>query len=114
MKRGGWKMTMWVSLFIGGFLLTVWVVQLLWNWLIPGIFGLAAINFYQAFGLLILCRILFKGIFFWHQGNPLNNRWANRHWKAKWNVMSDEDKEKFKQKMREKCSWYGSTDQKEG
>jgi uncharacterized membrane protein YgcG len=35
------------------------VVQWLWNWLLPEIFGLRTITFWQALGLLALCRILF-------------------------------------------------------
>jgi Ca2+/H+ antiporter, TMEM165/GDT1 family len=37
------------------------VVMLLWNWLAPELFGLKPITFWQAFGLLALCRILFGG-----------------------------------------------------
>ena len=33
---------------------------LLWNWLMPQIFGLPQINLLEAFGILILCKILFK------------------------------------------------------
>jgi hypothetical protein len=39
-----------------------WAVQLLWNWLIPEIFGLRRLSYWQAGGLLVLCWILFKGI----------------------------------------------------
>ena len=35
-------------------------VMLLWNWLIPEIFGLPIINFWQAIGLNLLSTILFK------------------------------------------------------
>src|SRR5438132_4733665 len=37
------------------------VVMLLWNWLAPALFGLRLITFWQAIGLLALCRILFGG-----------------------------------------------------
>ena len=37
------------------------VVSHLWNWLMPGIFGWHEITFWQALGLLALCRILFGG-----------------------------------------------------
>lgn len=37
-----------------------WVVMLLWNWLMPAIFGLPTIGFWKAWGLLILAHILFK------------------------------------------------------
>lgn len=36
-------------------------VLLLWNWLMPSIFGLAKISLVQAWGLSALCSILFKG-----------------------------------------------------
>ena len=32
----------------------------LWNWLMPEIFGLSEITFWQAIGLNILCTILFR------------------------------------------------------
>ena len=37
-------------------------VMLLWNWLLPLLFGWHLITFWQALGLLALCRILFGGI----------------------------------------------------
>jgi len=36
-------------------------VMLLWNWLMPDIFGLKRLTYWQAWGLLLLCSILFKG-----------------------------------------------------
>jgi hypothetical protein len=35
-------------------------VMLLWNWLAPALFGLKEIEWLQAWGLLVLCGILFK------------------------------------------------------
>jgi hypothetical protein len=37
------------------------VVMLLWNWLLPPLFGWPVVTFWQALGLLALCRILFGG-----------------------------------------------------
>jgi hypothetical protein len=46
-----------------GFLaLCGWIVMLLWNWLMPDIFGLKQLNYWQAWGLLALSSILFKGM----------------------------------------------------
>ena len=39
-------------------LLTV-PLMLLWNWLVPTIFGLKTINIIEAFGMLVMCQILF-------------------------------------------------------
>jgi membrane protein implicated in regulation of membrane protease activity len=41
---------------IGGF-----VVRELWNWLLPPLFGLPSVTFWQALGVLALSRILFGG-----------------------------------------------------
>jgi hypothetical protein len=46
-----------VFLFIGGVL-----VQWLWNWLLPDIFGVRRVTFWEALGLLALSRILFGGV----------------------------------------------------
>ena len=42
--------------FIGGE-----IVMRLWNWLLPTLFGWRQITFWQAVGILALCRILFGG-----------------------------------------------------
>lgn len=39
------------------------IVKLLWNWLMPAIFGITTITFFQAFGLIVLARLLVGG---WH------------------------------------------------
>jgi hypothetical protein len=38
------------------------IVQQLWNWLLPSLFGWRQLTFWQALGLLALCRILFGGV----------------------------------------------------
>lgn len=61
--RGKWMFI--VPLAILGILLVIaiggGVVMLLWNWLVPPLFGWPQVTFWQAFGLLALCRILFGG-----------------------------------------------------
>lgn len=44
------------------------VVMLLWNWLMPVIFNLPIISFWQAWGLVLLSHILFKS--FNHPNHP--------------------------------------------
>ena len=46
----------------GLFALFGFVTMLLWNWLMPEIFGLTTITYWQSWGLLILSCILFKGL----------------------------------------------------
>ena len=47
-----------------------WFVQLLWNWLMPAIFGLGIITYWQAFGLVILGKLIFGGIGGGHGHRP--------------------------------------------
>jgi len=37
------------------------LLMLLWNWLMPEIFGLPVINYWQGWGLILLSHLLFKG-----------------------------------------------------
>jgi hypothetical protein len=43
-----------------GFFIKPAILMLLWNWLMPGIFGLAAIGYFKAFGFYLISRILFS------------------------------------------------------
>ena len=69
------------------------VVQLLWNWLMPMLFGLPAVTFWQAVGILALSRILFGGIGM--GGHRSRRRWGRD--------MSPDERERFRQKMRDRC-----------
>ena len=43
-----------------GFFIQPAIVMLLWNWLMPTLFGLPPITFLQSLGLLIMSRIIIK------------------------------------------------------
>lgn len=77
--------------FIGGEL-----VLRLWNWLTPALFGWKPITFWQAIGLLVLCRILFGGCGF-RGGRGSHSR---RRMAARWDRMTPEEREKFRQSFR--------------
>ena len=68
------------------------VVMLLWNWLLPPLFGWPQITLLQAFGLLVLCRILFGGFGKGGGGG------GHQNYKCK----SPEDAERFRERMRER------------
>ena len=78
--------------FIGGE-----IVKLLWNWLTPPLFGWRTITFWQALGLLALCRILFGGLGLHRSGGGFRRRMEER-----WNVMTPEERERHRQRIREK------------
>lgn len=70
------------------------VVMHLWNWLLPALFGLRQVTFWQALGLLALCRILFGG-FGLHGGGPRSN--IRRRIAERWEQMTPEEREKCRQ-----------------
>jgi hypothetical protein len=84
-------------------------VMELWNNLIPDIFHLGAITFGQAMGLFVLCKILFgfgKGGRGW--GGRGGAPWMRQRMEERFKSMTPEQKEKFKQKMRDRsCGPWG-------
>lgn len=44
--------------------LAAWVIMLLWNWLLPNLLSVPEITYWKAFGLGLLCSILFGRINF--------------------------------------------------
>lgn len=86
------------------------VVRLLWNWLLPPLFGWREIGFWQALGLLALCRILFGGLGgHHHRGGGVRRRMAER-----WGRMSPEERERFRQGMRARCGFGPSPSEGQG
>jgi hypothetical protein len=102
-----WKWVFIVPLAILAMLLFTFIggeiVMRLWNWLVPALFGWRQITFWQALGLLILCRILFGG-----------HRWRGpgrhnfRRMKERCQPRTPEEREQFRQRVRE-CFGFGPT-----
>jgi hypothetical protein len=87
------------------------VVMLLWNWLLPPLFGWPQITFWQGLGLLALCRILFGG---WasHGGGHrsgvrrrvcgrIDERLAERL-----DEMTPEERERLRQRLRDRFGFH--------
>ena len=49
-----------LALSFGVMCFQAWIVMLLWNWIAVSLFGLPAVGFWMAFGLRLLCSLLFK------------------------------------------------------
>ncbi len=81
------------------------IVLHLWNWLLPPLFGWRQITFWQALGILALCRILFGG-FGWHGSGRSNFR---RRMELRCEHMTPEERERFRQRMRERWGFGPST-----
>jgi hypothetical protein len=75
------------------------VVLQLWNWLLPSLFGWRQITFWQALGILVLCRILFGRL-----GGPVSYRSRFRRRLAdRWERMTPEERGRFRQGMPGQC-----------
>ena len=64
------------------------IVMLLWNWLLPRLFGFPEITLLQGFGLLVLCRMLFGGFGGGGGGNHQSKR------------MTPEERERLRDRFR--------------
>jgi hypothetical protein len=87
---------------LGGF-----VVQQLWNWLLPPLFGFPTITVWQALGLLLLSRILVGGFGHGssrpHSSRRIADRVADRvadRMAERWDAMTPEQRERFRERMR--------------
>lgn len=72
------------------------VVRQLWNWLLPALFGWPRITFWQALGLLALCRILFGGF----RVGGFDRSGYRQRMAERCERMTPEEREKFRQSFR--------------
>ena len=83
--------------------LFIWIggelVMRLWNWLLPTLFGWRQITFWQAVGLLALCRILFGDLGMRARGSHrANSRWQMGDCKP----MTPEERERIRQRLQDR------------
>ncbi|HUP04282.1 MAG TPA: hypothetical protein VMU19_09850 [Bryobacteraceae bacterium] len=97
------KKLLWIApLAVLAFAVFGFVVMLLWNWLMPALFALPRIGYWQAWGLLLLCKLLFGGF---HPHVTSSRRWRERvieHWES----LTPEEQERIRQKMRARCGGF--------
>ena len=79
-----------------------WVVMLLWNALVPELFGGPPLRYLQAAGLLVLSRILFGGL----RGH--HGPWRHRAWRERWESLTPEERERLREKYARHCRWHGT------
>ena len=69
--------------------------MLLWNWLMPDLFHLPAISFWQAAGLLLLCKILFGGIGCGHHHGHSCHQSCHNKLREHWENLTPEERERI-------------------
>jgi hypothetical protein len=99
-------LAMLLFIFIGGE-----IVLHLWNWLLPPLFGFRQINFWQALGLLLLCRILFGGL---GRHSYYGRSRFRRRMEEHRGHTTPEERERFRQRMRERFGCGPATAENKG
>ena len=106
MNRSFWlkkaiKFVFFAALFVAA---AGFVTKSLWNWLMPLVFHLPVLTFWQTLGLVVLSRLLTGGF-----GRGGRGGWARgRAWKRpvqqRMEAFSPAEREKFRQQMRSRCA----------
>lgn len=90
-----------LALVVGGTALAVvlafafgYLVMLLWNWLMPTLFGLKTVTYWQAAGLVLLARLIFGSMGHGSHGGHHGHHHHRRHHKwedGKWEECDDHE-----------------------
>ena len=100
--KGYWiKRAIFIPIAIGvGVFIFGNVVMLLWNNLLPTLFSVSTITFWQAIGLIILSKILFGGF----RGGHGYHRCHGYRGYDRWMHLTEEEREKMKSQWNERCN----------
>jgi hypothetical protein len=93
------KFALLAGLAVAGFGL---LVMGLWNWLMPVLFGWGPLGFWQALGLLVLCRILFGSF----GGGAHGRMHLRRRMLERWERMTPEERQKLRERLRRGCGHF--------
>ena len=74
----------------------------LWNWLMPAVFGLHTITYWQALGLIVLSWLLLGGPRGFFGRHHYGGHWRHRM-RERWESMTPEERERFRQGMAHRC-----------
>lgn len=85
--RGFFKVVFMIIAAIIFLLLFGYGFMLLWNWLMPDLFGLPVLSYWKAVGILVMAKLLFGSF----EGGPSKKG-------------SSKSKKHFKSKMRDRCN----------
>ena len=78
-------------------------VMLLWNNLLPVLFGIKTITFWQAIGLLILSKLLFGGFRGGHGHHRCHCHGGGQGWHGRFRHLTPEEKEKMRAEWHGRC-----------
>ena len=90
---------LFIPIFIGGLFLFSLGLMLLWNAILPAVLGVKAITYLQALGIFVLSKVLFGFNSGW---GGRRHRWREKM-EEKWNFMTPEEREKFRDEWKNRC-----------
>jgi hypothetical protein len=93
-------------LFLVFIALMVWAVQALWNGLMPDIFKLGTVTYWQALGLMVLSWILFRGF----RGPSGSRGFWDSGMRRRWQRMTAVERDEFIEALRRRWGGAGGTD----
>jgi len=91
---------LFIPLAIAAFFGISFIVMELWNNILPLVLHVGAVTYWQAMGILVLCKILFG---FGHGGRKGAPWMRQRMMAERFKNMSAEEREQFKQKWQQRC-----------
>jgi len=98
MRKNMKKKIVIIPLVIVAFAIFTFLFQLLWNCIIPDVFGLNAINYWQSLGILIISKILFGGFGFKNNRTPFGPKRAPFT-----ENLSEEERQKLREEWKSRC-----------
>src|SRR5688572_6981874 len=109
MKRRFWfgKAVMILVFCTAFVMLFSYIVMRLWNGILPDVLGVRTISFWQAMGILVLSKILFSGFGGFHQKKEQFKNRFRQKMLDKWEHMTPEEKQKFKDEWKNRCRGWG-------
>jgi hypothetical protein len=105
--RGFWlaravKIVVIIAIVLG---VVSFIAMSLWNWLVPALFSGPVITYWQALGLLVLCRLLFGGF------HPRGRGHWGRGRHGPWQHMTSEERNRIRERLgRHRHGGCGPTD----
>jgi hypothetical protein len=101
----GLKFLVFGALFVIAF---GWVTMFTWNYVMPSLFHLPVITYWQGIALLVLARLLFwRGGGWHHKGHRgwHGHQWKGMEFKERFSQMSPEERERVKQYWKYRCGY---------
>jgi len=86
-------------------------VMTLWNHILVTVLGVKLITYWQAIGIFALCKLLFGGIGTGYR--PYKGNSCRFGMKEKWQSMSQEERDAFRENWKNKCSLWGKGNRSE-